>query len=109
MTVAPNLYGSMDLSSAFPDVSEVGPGTLLLLVGVLVAIAAGRAVLVLARLVGLLIRSIVQLFRSQVLLVVCLGMIGVWGYHHIQNTDTTVLAPAQTAAPTLGPLATPHK
>jgi hypothetical protein len=99
----------MDLSLAFPDVSQVSPGTLLLLVGLLLALAAGRAVLGLVSLLGALFKVIRQLFRALVLLILCLGLIVGYGYDQLRNTDTTVIAPAQTAAPTLGPLASPHK
>ena len=107
MTVAPNLYGSMDLSSAFPDVSQLSPGTLLLLVGLLLALAAGRAVLGLFSLLGALFTVIRQLFRALVILIVCLGLIVGYGYDRLRNADTTVIAPAQSTTPTLGPLATP--
>jgi hypothetical protein len=116
MTVAPNLASSMDLSSALPDVSGVEPGTLLLLVGVLITLAAARILFGLLRLVGVLFKAIVQLFRAFGFMVVALGLILGWGYHHLpaagtdSGTDTTVVAPAPIAAdPTLGRLATPHK
>jgi hypothetical protein len=93
----------MDLSSDVPDLSGAEPGTLLLLVGVLVVLAAGRTVVVLARLVGLLVRSIAQLLRSLVLLLICLGLITAWGCHRIEVADTSVIAPAASPTPTLGP------
>jgi hypothetical protein len=114
MTVAPNLTSSMDLSSALPDVSGIEPGTLLLLVGILVALAATRTLFGLVRLVGVLFRAVMQLVKAVAILAVALGLIVGWGYHRMETAgsgpDTTVVAPAPlTAGPTPGRLAAPHK
>jgi hypothetical protein len=89
----------LDLSSPLSDGLE--PGTLLVLVAILIAVAAAGAVVGLVRLMGVLLRALGQLFSAIVLLLLCLVLIMVWGCDRIEAAGG-VIAPAGSM--TLAPL-----